>query len=117
MLVFRHKPGRFPAANLLIQRIQQLLAGCRSGKSRTVILCAAETTEIEQAFRRTVEHNAHPVHQMDDAWRRFAHRFNRRLVREKVAAVNRIVKMLPGGVAFAFRINRPVNAALRTDGV
>ena len=117
MLVFRYKPGCFPAANLLIQRIQQLLACRRAGKCRTVILRAAETAEIQQALWSTAEHNAHPVHEVDDAWRRIAHRFNRRLVRKKVSAVYRIVKMLPGGVAFTFRINRAVNAALRTNGM
>ncbi|MNG09347.1 hypothetical protein D3C84_927650 [compost metagenome] len=78
-----------------------------------MILRAAETAEVKQAFRRAAEHNAHPVHQVNDAWRCVAHCFDRRLIREEVAAVYRIVEVLPWGVAFALCINRTVDAALR----
>ena len=117
MLVFLHKPCRFIAAHLLVQRIQQLLAGCRPCERRAMVLGAAEPAEIKQPFRRTVEHDAHPVHQVNDARRRFTHRFHRRLVGQKVAAIYRIVKMQPRRIAFSFRIHRTVNAALRAYGV
>ncbi|MNJ40954.1 hypothetical protein D3C77_358590 [compost metagenome] len=82
-----------------------------------MVLRTAETAEIKQALRRPVKHNAHPIHQVDDARSRFAHRFNRRLIRKEVSAVHRIVKMLPRGVTFTLRINGAVNTALRADGV
>ena len=42
-----------------------------------------------------------------------AHRLHRRLVGEEVAAVNGVVEVLPGGVAFALQILGRVDAALR----
>ncbi|MNE88190.1 hypothetical protein D3C80_1854700 [compost metagenome] len=56
----------------------------------------AEPAEVEQPLRGAVEHDAHPVHQMDDARRGLAHRFDRRLVRQEVATVDSVVEMLPG---------------------
>ncbi|MNO58965.1 hypothetical protein D3C76_495410 [compost metagenome] len=115
VLAFGDHAFSFPAANLLIQCIQQLLAGRCTCKSCPVALRAAEPAEVEQTLRRAVEHNAHPVHQMDNARCGLAHRFDRRLVGKKVAAVYGIVKMLPRRVTLAFGIHCTVNAALRAD--
>ena len=49
------------------------------------------------------------------AGRHLAHRFDRRLVGEEVAAVNRVVEVFPGRVAFAFGVDGAVDAALRAD--
>ncbi|MMZ67324.1 hypothetical protein D1872_299020 [compost metagenome] len=54
---------------------------------------------------------------MDDARGRLAHRFDRRLVGEKIAPVDRIVEVLPRGVAFAFGVDGSVNPALGANGV
>src|SRR5690606_31432457 len=117
MLILRNQTRRFPAPYLLIQCIQQLLTGCRACECSAVMLRSAEAAEIKQAFRSPVKHNAHPVHQVNNTWSRLTHCLNRRLVCEEVPAVYRIVKMLPRGVAFALRIDRSVNAALRAYGV
>ena len=91
----------FVAPYLLIERVQKLLPGGCAGEGGAVVERSAETAKIEQAFRRAVERNAHAVQQVDDARRCIAHRLHRRLVGQKVAAVNRVVKVLPGGVALA----------------
>ena len=46
-----------------------------------------------------------------------AHTLHRSLVREEIAAVDRVVKVLRGGVAFALQILCGIDAALRADGV
>ncbi|MNW49704.1 hypothetical protein D3C74_271340 [compost metagenome] len=117
VFVFGNQPGCFMAAYLLIQCIQQLLSGRRSGKRRTMVLRPAKPAEIKQALRRAVEHHAHPVHQVNNAGRCLTHRLNGRLVSQEVPAVYRVVKMLPGRVAFPFRIDGSVNAALRAHRV
>ncbi|MNI28010.1 hypothetical protein D3C73_817710 [compost metagenome] len=115
VLAFGDQAFGFPAAHLLIQRIQQLLAGRRTCKSCPVALRAAEPAEVEQPLRRAVEHDAHPVHQMDDPRCSLTHRLDRRLVGKKIAAVYSVVEMLPRRVSLAFGVHRSVDAALRAD--
>ena len=104
---------RFVTADLLVQCVQQLLAGGRARERGPMMLGAAEAAEIEQAFGRAIEHHAHPIEQVDDRRRRLAHRLDGRLMRQKVAAVNRVVKMNHRRVALAFRIDCAVDSALR----
>ncbi len=77
------------AAHLLVERVEQLLAGGGAGEGGAVEERAAEAAEIEHAFRSAVEGDAHAVEQVDDAGRGLAHIFHRRLVGEEVAAVDR----------------------------
>ena len=63
----------------------------------------AEAAEIQQSFGRAIERHAHAIEQVDDSRRRVAHLLHRRLVGEKVAAVDRVVKVLPGGIALALQ--------------
>ncbi len=49
--------------------------------------------------------------------RRLAHGLDRRLVGEKVAAVDRVIKVLPCGVAFALEVFGGIDAALRANGM
>ena len=102
----------FVAAYLLIERVQKLLAGGGAGKRSAVEQRSAETAEVEQAFRRAVKRNAHAIEQIDDAGRSIAHALDRRLVGEEVAAVNGVVKMLPGGIAFALQVLGCIDATL-----
>ena len=117
VLVLLHFAFGFVAAHLLVERVKQLLSGSRAGKRGAVVKRSAEAAEIEQAFRRAVERDAHAVEQIDDAGRGVAHVFNGRLVAEKVAAVNGVVEMLPGRVAFALEVFGGVDAALRAHRV
>ncbi len=105
----------FRPPRLLVQRIQQLLPRRRARIGRPVVLGAAEPPEIQQAFAGAVKHDPHAVQQIDNAGRMVAHMLDRRLVGEKVAAVNRVVQMLIGRIALAFRIDRAVDAALSAD--
>jgi hypothetical protein len=82
-----------------------------------VVLRAAEASEVEQAFLRAREGHAHAVEEVDDRGSHLAHGLGGRLVGEKVAAVDRVVEVLPGRVAFAFGVDRAVDAALRADRV
>src|SRR6185437_5305180 len=105
----------FVSADLLIECIEQLLAGCGSGECGAVIERSAKTTEIQQTFRRAVEWHAHAIKQVDNAGRCLAHVFYRRLVSQEIAAVNGVVEVLPGSVAFAFQVLRCVNSTLCAD--
>ncbi len=78
---------------------------------------AAEAAEVEQAFGGAIEGHAHAVEQIDDGGRGLAHGLDGSLVGEEVAAVDGVVKVLRGGVAFAFEILGGVDAALRAHGV
>ena len=107
----------FVAPYLLIEGVEQLLAGGGPGKRGAMIKGAAETAVIEQTFGRAVEHHTHAVEQIDDAGRGFAHAPHERLIGKKIAAENRVVEMFSDGVAFAFLIFRGVDAALGANGM
>src|SRR5439155_16892241 len=111
--VLDHPAFGFEAAYLLIERIQELLTGSGAGEGGAMEERAAETAEIEQAFGRAIEGHAHAIEQINDAGRGLAHLFYGRLVGEEVAAVNRVVKVLPGGIAFAFQVLGGIDASLR----
>ncbi len=117
MLELLHFAFGFVAAHLLIERVEQLLSGGGAGESGAVVERAAKAAEIEQAFGGAVEGDAHAVEQIDDPGRGLAHGFDGRLVRQKIATVNGVVKMLPGGVALALEVLGGVDAALGADGV
>ncbi len=78
---------------------------------------AAEAAEVEQAFGSAIERDAHAVEQIDDAGCGFAHGLDRRLVGEEVAAIDGVVEVLGGGVAFALEILGGVDATLCADRV
>src|SRR4029077_17929879 len=103
------------AADLLVESVEKLLAGGCSGKCGAVIERAAEAAKIEQTFGRAIEWNAHAVEQIDDARSGVAHGLNRRLVGEKVSTVNRVVEMLPSGIAFALQVLGGIDASLRAN--
>ena len=52
--------------------------------------------EVEQTLRRTVEGHAHAVQQVDNRGGGLAHRLHRRLIRQKVATIDRVVEVLVG---------------------
>ncbi len=105
------------AADLLVERVEELLAGGGAGEGGAVVEGATEAAEVEQAFGGAVEGDAHAVEQIDDAGRGLAHGLDGRLVGEEVAAVDGVVEVLDGGVAFALEVLGGVDAALRADRV
>ena len=116
-LEFADLAFRLIAAHLLIESVEQLLAGCCAGKGGALIECPTETAEIQQTFRRAIEGHAHAVEQVDNRRGGLAHRLHRRLVGQKIAAVNGVVEVLPGGVALALEVFGGVDAALRANRV
>src|SRR3981081_2821586 len=99
VLVLLYLAFGFVAADLLVERVEKLLAGGCSGKRGALVEWAAEAAEIEQTFGRAIEGKAHAVEQIDDARSCVAHGLNRRLVGEKVASVDRVVEGGPRGIA------------------
>ena len=117
MLVLLYLAFGLVAADLLVERVEKLLAGGGSSEGGAVVERASEAAEIEQPFGSAIERNAHAVEQIDDARSGLAHGLDRRLVGEEVAAVDRVVEMLPGGIAFALQVLGGVDAALRANRV
>ncbi len=107
----------FVAAHLFVERVEKLLAGGCAGECGAVIERAAEAAEVEKTFGGAIEGHTHAIEQVDDAGRGLAHGLDRRLVGQKVAAIDRVVEVLVGGVAFALQVLGRIDAALRADGV
>ena len=105
------------AADLLVERVEQLLAGGGAGEGGAVVERAAEAAEVEQALGGAVEGHAHAVEQVDDGRGGLAHGLDGGLVGEEVAAVDGVVEVLVGGVALALQILCGVDAALGADRV
>ena len=116
--VLRDLAGHFPAAHLLVQRVEQLLAGGGAGKGGALEERAAEAALIAKAFGRAIEGHAQAIHQVDDPRRPIGHFLDRRLMLQEVAAVDRVVEVLPLVVALLPReIVDAVDAALGADAV
>ena len=110
-----HQARVLVAPHLLVEGIEELLARGRARVCGAVDLGAAETAEIQQAFRRTVEHHAHAVVEIDDRGGGLGHLLDRRLVRQEVAAVDRIVQVDRRRIPLALGVDRPVDTPLRAD--
>ena len=107
----------FPTANLLVERIEELLTRRRAGETGALVLLTAEVAKVEVAFRRAREGNAHAVEHLDELRRRLDHALDRDLVSEEVAAVDRIIEVLVNAVMLALRVHAGIDAALRTQRV
>src|SRR6266849_5023448 len=83
-----------------MERIKKLLAGGGAGKGGAVVEGASEAAEIQESLWCAIKGNSHAVEQINNAGRRLTHALHGRLVGEEVAAVNSVIKVLPGGVAF-----------------
>src|SRR5215469_9610641 len=58
VLVFLYFAFGFVTTNLLVERVEKLLAGSGSGERGAVVERSTEAAEIEQTFRRAVKGNA-----------------------------------------------------------
>ncbi len=105
------------AADLFVERVEELLAGGGAGEGGALVERAAEAAEVEQAFGGAVEGDAHAVEQVDDGGALRGHVLDGRLVGEEVAAVDGVVEVLEDVVAFALEVLGGVDAALGADGV
>ncbi len=117
VLVLGDHSGRLAAAHLLVERVEQLLAGGGAGEGGPVVERPAEATEVEEALRGAVERHAHPVEQVDDARRRVAHAAHAGLLGEEVPAAKRVLDVDVGVVTLALGVHRAVDPALGADRV
>ena len=118
ILVLADVSGHFPAADLLVEGVEQLLAGSGPGEGRPPIERAAETALVAKTFGRPVEGHPQAVHEVDDPRRPIGQFLYRRLVLQKVAAVDGVFKMLPFAVAQLPRqVVDAVDAALGADAM
>ena len=91
-LVFGHLAFGFPAAHLFVEGVEQLLTGGGAGEGRALEERAAEAALIAKALGRAVEGHAEAVHEVDDPRTPIDHLLHRRLMIEKIAAVDRVVE-------------------------
>jgi hypothetical protein len=118
VLVLLDPALRLPATGLLVQGVEQLLAGGGAGEVRPLEQRAAEQPQIPLALGGAVERHAHAVEQVDDLRRPVGHLVDGRLVLEEVAAVERLVEVHPLAVALlAGDVVARVDAALRAHAV
>ena len=115
--VFFYLAFGLEAAHLFVEGVENLLAGSGAGECGAIEERAAEAAIIEKALSRAIEHDAHAIEEIDQVGRVIAHRFYGGLVGEEIAAVNRVVKMDGGGVAFALGVFCGVDSTLRADGM
>src|SRR5690606_25234297 len=107
----------FPAAYALIERVDQLLAGCGTGEGRAVVQRTTEAAEVQQALGRAVEGHAHAVQQVDHLGGVVTHVTHHRLVGKEVAAVDGVVKVEVRAVTLTLGVDRAVDATLGTHAV
>ena len=98
-LEFRNLAAYFPAPHLLVERVEQWLPVGRAGEGGAAKERAAEPPLVAETLGRAVEGDAQPVQEVDDPVRPISQFLDRRLVLQKIAAVNRVVEMLPLAVA------------------
>ncbi|MCU1226923.1 MAG: hypothetical protein JWQ42_5016 [Edaphobacter sp.] len=105
------------AADLLVEGVEELLAGSGSSEGGAVVEGASEAPEVEQALGGAIEGDAHAVEQVDDGWPLSCHVLDGGLVGEEVAAVDGVVEVLEDVVALALEVFGGVDAALGADGM
>ena len=98
-LVLLYLTRDFPAADLLVQCVEQLLPRRRAGKCRPLEERAAEPPLVAKTLWRAIERNAQPIHEIDDLGAPFGHFLDRRLMLQKISAVDRVIKVQPFVVA------------------
>src|SRR5213080_4580386 len=80
-----------------------------------MMLRAAKAAKVQQSFLRARKGNSHAIEEVDNSGGHFAHRFGGWLIREKVPAINGVVKMFPSRIAFALGVDCAVDTTLRAD--
>ena len=115
--IFLNPARHFVTPHLFIERVQELLARRSAGKCGAMMFGAAEAARVQESFLRARKGNSHAIEEVDNCGGHFAHRFRGWLIREKVPAVNGVVKMFPRRIAFALGVDRAVDAALRANRV
>ena len=97
-LVLADLPLDLEPPHLLIESVEELLAGRGPGEGGPLVERPTEAALIAESLRRPVERHAEPVHEIDDPWAPVGHLLDRRLVLEEVTAVDGVIEVLPLGV-------------------
>ena len=103
VLILRNPAFALESAHLLVKGVDELLPRGRAREVGALVERSAEEPKVALALKRAVEGDSHPVEQVDDLRRPVRHLIHRRLVREKVAAVDRFIKVLILRVALLTR--------------
>ncbi len=108
----------FPAANLFIKGVKELLPGGGAGKGRTLEHGATEAALVTQAFGRAIEGDSHAVKQVNNLGTPVAHFLDGWLMLKEVAAVDGVVQVEIFGIALlAGQRVDGINATLRADAM
>ena len=117
-LPFLHLSLDLKTPHLLVERVEELLAGGRAGKGGSFVEGAPEATLITKPLGCAIEGHPQPIHQIDDPGAPVGHLLHRRLVLEEVSPVDSVVEMFPLGVPLLPREGiDAVDAPLRTHTV
>jgi hypothetical protein len=114
-LVLGHFARHAPTTHLLVQGIEQLLAGGRPGEGGAAEERAAEAALVAEALVGAIEGHSQAVQQVDNSRRPGDHFLHRRLMLQKLAAVDGVVEMPRLVVAeLAGEVVDAIDAPLRT---
>ena len=116
-LIFLDFALYLPTADLLVESIKKLLTGGRTGKASAFVLLTAEIAQVKDTFRRAGERHTHAVKHLYEFGRGLNHALDGDLIRQKVTAVNGVIKVLINAVVLTFGIHTGVDTALSAKGV
>jgi hypothetical protein len=116
-LVLGYATLNFPATNLLVKSIEELLTSGGTGKASTLVLLATEVTEVKNAFWSTGERYTHTIKHLNELWSCLNHALNSQLVSQEVTTVYGVIEMLIDGIVLTLGIHAGINTTLCTEGV
>jgi hypothetical protein len=116
-LVLGYAALNFPATNLLVKSIEELLASGRTGKAGTLILLTTEVTEVKNALWSTGERYTHAIEHLNELWSCLNHALYSQLVSQEVTTVYGVIEMLINGIVLTLGIHAGINTTLCTEGV
>ena len=106
------------AARLLVERVEELLAGGRAREVGALVERPAEEAEVVPALGGPVERHAHAVEEVDDLRCPVGHLVHGGLLGQEVPAVDGLLEVLPLAEALLARdVVARVDAALRAHRV
>ena len=116
-LILGYAALNFPATNLLVQSIQQLLTSSGTSKAGTLILLTTEVTQVKNTLWSTSERYTHTIEHLNELWSSLNHALYSQLVSQEVTAIYGIIKMLINGVMLTLGVHAGIDTALSTEGV
>ena len=116
--IFVNAAFRFEPPHLLVEGVEQLLPRRCAGEKCALDQAPTKKPKAALPLGRAIEGYAHAIEQIDDPRGPIAHLVDRRLIREKISAENRLVEVNPFAVTLLSRdVVAGVDAALGADTV